>query len=195
MNKKQATKALEQAFINLRKNGYIALHKYWCCQSCGFAALEGRINRRMEGGDFIKGAMFYHQQDHERAVSEGYLMISYDGHMESQVATGKALVAALEKEGLQVEWDGSPGTRVKVILWTNKDVDRIKSRAVMVNGIPLNVIEALADVRDWGRYNMFAREDVIRSTGMYDANAQAWLTANKDRYMDALNEMGAQVAR
>lgn len=189
MNKKEATKALERAFINLRKDGYIALHKFWCCQTCGWAAMEGRINRRMEGGDVIKGAVFYHQQDHERAVSEGVLFISYDGHLESQVATGKALVAALEKEGLQVEWDGSPGTRVKVVLVSKPSPD-----AVSPNGIPQYVIEALATVREWGRYNMFAREDVIRSTGMFDVQARTWLTANKERYMDALNDMGAWVS-
>jgi hypothetical protein len=63
--------------------------------------------------------------------------------------------------------------------------------------IPQNVIRALAQVRESGAYNMFSRKEVINmiALDLEDWDAAEWLTDNKDRYMDALNEMGAWISR
>lgn len=56
--------------------------------------------------------------------------------------------------------------------------------------IPENVITALAEARRIGTYNMFDRRGVTELVEMIDEDAGEWLTENKARYMDALNEMG-----
>lgn len=61
--------------------------------------------------------------------------------------------------------------------------------------IPENVIEALAEARAIGTYNMFDRKGVISLIENFDEDAAEWLNVNKDRYMDALNEMGASLNR
>jgi len=64
--------------------------------------------------------------------------------------------------------------------------------------IPESVLNALEDVRESGMTNMFARETVIfyvDALGEDEADqfeAVTWLNDNDDRYMEALNEMGAR---
>lgn len=60
--------------------------------------------------------------------------------------------------------------------------------------IPVEVLEWLEIARSDGSFNMMARNDVIRlimeqdeSEGLDAAN---WLINNKNRYMEALTEMG-----
>ena len=59
--------------------------------------------------------------------------------------------------------------------------------------IPETVLEALEYVRSEGATNMLARSIVIdlADAAGYD-EAIAWLEANSDRYMEALNEMGTR---
>ena len=72
----------------------------------------------------------------------------------------------------------------------------------MMTDIPAVVLEVLEVVRSGGETNMMARDVVIlladeieyltdgaAEVGM---EAVAWLIANKDRYMEALNAMGAR---
>lgn len=63
--------------------------------------------------------------------------------------------------------------------------------------VPQLVIEALADVRESGLTNMFDRANVIELIAYWGdvPEATAWLKANPDRFMDALNAMGEYVTR
>jgi len=62
--------------------------------------------------------------------------------------------------------------------------------------IPQIVIEGLAEVRASGLTNMFDRGTVIEILEMWgEDEAAEWLKANKPRYMDALNAMGAYVSK
>ena len=65
----------------------------------------------------------------------------------------------------------------------------------MVNNIPECVLESLAVVRSDGATNMLARDVVIMLVDDLcdDYEAVAWLEDNKDRYMEALTEMGARL--
>jgi hypothetical protein len=60
--------------------------------------------------------------------------------------------------------------------------------------IPECVINALAGVREEGRYNMFDRTNVIIEAGFYDKDAEYWLTENKSRYGEALIAMGNRIS-
>ena len=56
--------------------------------------------------------------------------------------------------------------------------------------IPEVVLEELEEVRASGATNMFARDTVISL--VMEVEAADWLLDNKDRYMEALNAMGAR---
>jgi hypothetical protein len=56
-------KRITQGFREIRKEGFFARQRYWCCQSCGWSAASGEIAERREKGKVITGICFYHQQD------------------------------------------------------------------------------------------------------------------------------------
>lgn len=90
---------LTNAFKALRKAGYFARQNFWCCQSCGWAAVpEGK-------GDKV---VFYHNQDNARKVDGESFHLAWSGD-------GGEIVRILEENGVKVEWDGSPDTRIKVL--------------------------------------------------------------------------------
>lgn len=69
-----------------------------------------------------------------------------------------------------------------------------------LDAVPESVLEALEAVRSPGTTNMLYRQAVIRFIPEYaddDAADEAigWLIRNDDRYMEALNAMGARRAR
>ena len=89
---------LSKAFAELRKKGYFARQNFWCCQNCGWAALTDEQAER---------AVFYHAQDYQgyKRGDDVYLCWSGDG---------KFIQETLTKYHLDVEWDGSNGTRILV---------------------------------------------------------------------------------
>lgn len=107
---------LNDAFKQLRKQNLIARQKFQCCQSCGYAALEGMVEARREKGKQIDGVVFYHQQDAENMQDGGEFCISYDSVTDdlTQEQVGHMVVAALEGNGLVTEWNGNPLIRVVV---------------------------------------------------------------------------------
>lgn len=85
------------AFKSLEKRGYFARAAWQCCQSCGCAALpEGTENY-----------VFYHRQDVDCLRETGGCYLAWGGD-------GQAIADAMRAEGLVVEWDGSPTTRILV---------------------------------------------------------------------------------
>lgn len=73
--------------------------------------------------------------------------------------------------------------------------EAVNEDTTMVETIPQNVIEALADARAMGTYNMFDRRGVTKLVEMIDEGAAVWLYENKDQYMDALNAMGEYISK
>lgn len=64
------------------------------------------------------------------------------------------------------------------------------------SAIPENVIQALYDARNIGRYNMYDMHAVIRMIlNEIDGAAALWLDDNPDRYMEALRVMGERVRK
>ena len=91
---------LTAAFEQLRLKGYAAFENHWCCSSCGWSAIPDEQADR---------AVFYHSQDYNQFVETrtGYLVWSGDG---------QEICNTLTEAGLRVEWNGSPDTRILVIL-------------------------------------------------------------------------------
>jgi len=67
--------------------------------------------------------------------------------------------------------------------------------------IPAEVIEALAVVREEGKYNMLSRPNVIAEIvskeigGELEGAASDWLIDHEDQYATALKAMGESVRR
>jgi hypothetical protein len=66
-----------------------------------------------------RGYTFYHQQDTERAVDGGGVLLTYGatgGTEEASLKIGHEVVAALKAAGLQPVWDGTVRKRIGVPL-------------------------------------------------------------------------------
>lgn len=108
---------LDRAFETLERQGIIALHMAGFTQTDGLEEVEDAY--REAGGKKSKyaGHCFYTEQDQEHALDGSGLYIGF-GHLSGDdakgVEVGHMLRAALEREGLNVEWDGTIKTRLYV---------------------------------------------------------------------------------
>src|SRR5262249_38898998 len=108
---------LERAFDALEGQGVIALHMAGFTQSDGLEEVEETY--REAGGKKSKyaGHCFYTTQDQEGALDGSGMYLGF-GHLWGDdakgIEVGQLLRAALEREGLKVEWDGTIGRRLYV---------------------------------------------------------------------------------
>jgi hypothetical protein len=116
---------LDRAFTILEAQGIIALHRAGFTQSDGLEAVEDAYNE-VDGKDSdYAGHCFYTEQDQERALEGSGLYIGF-GHLSGNDAkalkVGQILRAALEREGFNVEWDGTIKNRlfVKGFRWQRR---------------------------------------------------------------------------
>ena len=93
-------KLLNKGFKKLRKLGYVAFQDFWCCSSCGWAALSD---------EQAKKAVFYHHQDKVSMLEKGEVYLSWSGH-------GNEIVKVFTDLGLEVDWDGSDRKRILIYL-------------------------------------------------------------------------------
>lgn len=113
-----------EAFKNLRKEGFIARANFSCCGNCAGHEIAGFIAKKpLEEAEKIKGCMTWNRQSEESFQRSGELYIGYGPVYVSKYKrefglstekVGKALVAELEKQGLDVVWNGNPNTRIVV---------------------------------------------------------------------------------
>lgn len=96
---------LNIAFRKLRKEGYYAKQNFWCCQSCGLAAIP-------EDKDSY---VFYHSQDFEDLKKYGTCYLTWAGN------TNK-IINILNEAGVWTEWDGNLNSRISIDL--NKEVTK-----------------------------------------------------------------------
>lgn len=89
---------LDKAFIEMREKGYFAKRNFSCCQSCGWADLSDEEAEK---------AVFTHRQDEEMLEDSGVTYICWSGD-------GQEIYNILTKNGLEVSWDGSDDTRMKI---------------------------------------------------------------------------------
>jgi hypothetical protein len=100
----RAFQALEEAEITARED-------FTCCRTCGQAEIGG------EARPGARGFVYFHQQGTESAAEGGGLMLYYggfDGSAETSAVVGREVVAALVAVGLPTEWDGDPGSAIRV---------------------------------------------------------------------------------
>ena len=90
---------IRKAFRELRKNGYFARMNFWCCQSCAWSMVP-------DGND---NAVFFHQQDNETLERSNNCYLAWAGD-------GDYIVSVLKEHDISVDWDGSPNTRIHIIV-------------------------------------------------------------------------------
>jgi len=90
---------LNKAFRELRKKGYAAKQRFWCCSSCALAALP-------EGTEKF---VFYHKQDAERLDRNRKCNLSWGGD-------GSEIVKVLNECGVSTDWNGTEQQRIKIDL-------------------------------------------------------------------------------
>lgn len=110
---------LDAAFDELNQRGILARHHWWCCQTCGHAAMPDEHDRAVGEGKEARGYAFYHVQDTESAVNGGGMYLAYGAFSNqdgAEVAVGNDIVDALRRSGLDPSWDGSVTSRILVPL-------------------------------------------------------------------------------
>lgn len=89
---------LNQAFKELRKNGYFARQNFLCCSSCGWSAIpEGKDDK----------AVFYHNQESESKKQGNPIYLCWDGN-------GNEIVQIFHNNGIETEWTGTKETRIVI---------------------------------------------------------------------------------
>lgn len=103
---RDARKKIGLAFKALRKLNIRAKANFMCCTGCATAAMS------LKG---FAGGAYWHQQAEQGFREHGVLYIGFfTEKSDGCVIVGAALAAALKEQGLDVEWDGSPDTKVCV---------------------------------------------------------------------------------
>ena len=105
---------IDAAFAALSASGIVALQWAGDTQSAGWE------NAREARTDWQRGVVFYHGQDLERVLDGGSLMLAFgafdnpDDDDEMNAAIGREVCQALQKEGIETEWDGSGNRRIAI---------------------------------------------------------------------------------
>jgi hypothetical protein len=116
---------LDRAFTILESQGVIALHRAGFDQSDGLEDVEDAYHEAGGKRSGYTGHCFYTEQDQEGALAGNGLYIGF-GHLSGNAAkavnVGIMLRAALEREGFDVEWDGTIKSRlfVKGFRWQRR---------------------------------------------------------------------------
>ena len=103
------------AFRELRKQKVVALQNHLCCMSCASSSLSTRLEEK----DRDKlGAVYFHAQDEDSLKWSGEIHIRYfandtkESGKPETVRIGQMAKDALKFAGLEVKWDGDPGSTI-----------------------------------------------------------------------------------
>lgn len=107
---------LNTFFKMLRAQGFLARQDFSCCGGCGMSELANVVETSKKT---FKGVVFYHHQDTEGVkTGEGTYLVHSPATKETdddaRKAVGQRVVEIAKSCGLNVEWDGEPGTRIWV---------------------------------------------------------------------------------
>jgi hypothetical protein len=108
---------LDRAFDCLEESGILARQNYWCCQTCGSAAIHDELDK---AGETARGYVYYHEQDTEGAAEGGSLYLAYgaagQATQEEMVAIADEIAASIREVGLGVAWNRDVNRRMLVEL-------------------------------------------------------------------------------
>lgn len=112
---------LDAAFDELNAQGIMARHDWWCCGTCGAAAMADEHVRlaALDPEHPPRGYTFYDQQGTEAAADGQSLYLSYGTADDAEPAAleiAREVVVTLERHGLRTIWNGSYDWRIEVAL-------------------------------------------------------------------------------
>jgi hypothetical protein len=110
---------LDAAFAEMEARGIVARQNFSCCNNCGSAEIWGEVGDAQAEGRVVHGCTFYHEQDTQRAVAGGGVLLGYQAVADgdpAMAAVGREIVDVLRAHDLRPEWDGSPRNRIHVPL-------------------------------------------------------------------------------
>ncbi|MDI3284093.1 hypothetical protein [Polyangium sp. 15x6] len=103
---------IDAAFEDLTKRGIFTAQNFTCCSSCGHSEAWGAMSETS-----ARGYVFYHQQDTERGVENGGLMLAYGAREDGPAAVeavGREICDALDRFGVPWTWNGKSDTRIEI---------------------------------------------------------------------------------
>lgn len=110
---------LEAAFGELEDAGIVCRENFTCCNNCGSTEIWAEVEDAREVHPGVRGYIFYHMQDTERAVAGGGIYLSYGAVSDAKdapLAIARDVVSTLTRHGLRTEWSGDAGQRIRVDL-------------------------------------------------------------------------------
>lgn len=110
---------LDAAFAALEASGIVCRQNFSCCGTCGAYEIWDEAAALEAAGTPVRGYAFYHVQDTESAVRGYGLYLNYGAAAEGEAAAlaiAGEIVAALQQQGLRVDWNGQWSRRIGVSL-------------------------------------------------------------------------------
>jgi hypothetical protein len=116
---------LDRAFDELERRGIVARQHFSCCQNCGSQEILAEVDDAEDAGMVVRGHAYYHQQDTEGAADGFGLYVAYgSAGFGTTAEVGAEVAAVLAAHGFEVDWDGSPETRLYIPLdWQRRRDD------------------------------------------------------------------------
>lgn len=122
-NRNELRKKVLEVFKVLRKRGFIARANFYCCSTCAVYAIDTDYKKMQEAKkSSIVGYCFWHNQDEDgwkagRDLHLGYGQLCGDDTICDNTTrlVGQKIAAALTEAGIDFEWDGSAGQKIKVL--------------------------------------------------------------------------------
>lgn len=108
---------IAKAFAEMNAAGIVARERLGQSLSDGEYDIDEIVDEMIANGETVRGNVFYHAQDAERAMTGGGLMLAFTGDRTGAEAArliGNEIVAILERNGLKPVWNGDPDHRIKV---------------------------------------------------------------------------------
>jgi hypothetical protein len=108
---------LTRAFWEMESVGIVTRENLGQSMSDGEHEIDAIVDLMISDGKEVRGNVFYHEQDVERALGGQGLNLAFTGDRTGAEAArliGHEIVAILERNGLKPVWNGDPDHRIKV---------------------------------------------------------------------------------
>jgi hypothetical protein len=109
-----ANDRLEAAFDELTDSGIVALENAGYTLSDGWEDCEDDAEARRANGEEVRGAVFFHGQDVERAVDGQGLLLGFGAFGGDAAEIAREVVEVLGKYDLAATWAGGPKQRIAI---------------------------------------------------------------------------------
>ena len=109
---------INMVFKELRREGYLARMNYLCCCTCVNCNLSQKAEELEKIGKKVEGIVYYHQQGEQDLWEYGNVCLYYgtlkddDQERTADKTIGEQVVKRFQSTGVNVKWDGNPGTAI-----------------------------------------------------------------------------------